>query len=388
MQMNFHLSLFIAKTARNSWLKGFWRSLLFSIFSLGYWWRQNRRIEAGLCRTLGHLWSRSVTQVLPFNKWESELMVTSPSPFVRFRRRYFPAAKPRMIFDDFCGHRKDLIIFTFDSLSLAITSLPNPPILTTPLLNTHIYTIMSELTHEGKVALITGITGQDGSYLTEFLLSKGYTVRFYWYMYNLWHYMLVVWRRAWTASTWQKEVWPVSLSSRWGSFFFRFSCSEHRCCVDMFFGIFMTHQAWKWLLLDVWASTTRSILEYTLWHIMNEIFQGNLRIFHFDCGASNYLGWYAYTIYAKLDKIYTRRLCTDWNLPQPCNCSSSHIVYWHLVFAYLTISLSGPRYHPPFFFIQHWPYRSHLPWPPWNWCQAFPSLWWSLWCYQPYYNYC
>lgn len=27
-----------------------------------------------------------------------------------------------------------------------------------------------------KVALITGITGQDGSYLTEFLLSKGYDV--------------------------------------------------------------------------------------------------------------------------------------------------------------------------------------------------------------------
>ncbi|CAF4017900.1 unnamed protein product, partial [Rotaria magnacalcarata] len=25
-----------------------------------------------------------------------------------------------------------------------------------------------------KVALITGITGQDGSYLTEFLLEKGY----------------------------------------------------------------------------------------------------------------------------------------------------------------------------------------------------------------------
>jgi GDPmannose 4,6-dehydratase len=28
----------------------------------------------------------------------------------------------------------------------------------------------------GKVALITGITGQDGSYLAEFLLDKGYTV--------------------------------------------------------------------------------------------------------------------------------------------------------------------------------------------------------------------
>lgn len=27
-----------------------------------------------------------------------------------------------------------------------------------------------------KVALVTGITGQDGSYLAEFLLDKGYTV--------------------------------------------------------------------------------------------------------------------------------------------------------------------------------------------------------------------
>ena len=30
-----------------------------------------------------------------------------------------------------------------------------------------------------KTALITGITGQDGSYLTEFLLEKGYTVSFF-----------------------------------------------------------------------------------------------------------------------------------------------------------------------------------------------------------------
>ena len=29
---------------------------------------------------------------------------------------------------------------------------------------------------KGKRALITGITGQDGSYLTEFLLKKGYEV--------------------------------------------------------------------------------------------------------------------------------------------------------------------------------------------------------------------
>lgn len=32
------------------------------------------------------------------------------------------------------------------------------------------------MSHEGKVALITGITGQDGSYLAELLLGKGYTV--------------------------------------------------------------------------------------------------------------------------------------------------------------------------------------------------------------------
>ncbi len=32
------------------------------------------------------------------------------------------------------------------------------------------------MTHTGKVALITGITGQDGAYLAEFLLDKGYVV--------------------------------------------------------------------------------------------------------------------------------------------------------------------------------------------------------------------
>jgi GDPmannose 4,6-dehydratase len=33
--------------------------------------------------------------------------------------------------------------------------------------------------HTGKVALITGITGQDGSYLAELLLEKGYSVSSY-----------------------------------------------------------------------------------------------------------------------------------------------------------------------------------------------------------------
>ena len=35
---------------------------------------------------------------------------------------------------------------------------------------------MSFLNKKMKVALITGITGQDGAYLAEFLLEKGYEV--------------------------------------------------------------------------------------------------------------------------------------------------------------------------------------------------------------------
>jgi len=35
---------------------------------------------------------------------------------------------------------------------------------------------MSKSSHSGKVALITGVTGQDGAYLAEFLLKKGYNV--------------------------------------------------------------------------------------------------------------------------------------------------------------------------------------------------------------------
>ena len=35
----------------------------------------------------------------------------------------------------------------------------------------------NQTTHMAKVALITGITGQDGAYLAEFLLKKGYEVQ-------------------------------------------------------------------------------------------------------------------------------------------------------------------------------------------------------------------
>lgn len=36
--------------------------------------------------------------------------------------------------------------------------------------------LLGELMSKKKVALITGVTGQDGSYLAEFLLNKGYEV--------------------------------------------------------------------------------------------------------------------------------------------------------------------------------------------------------------------
>ena len=35
---------------------------------------------------------------------------------------------------------------------------------------------MENLIYEKKIALITGVTGQDGSYLSEFLIKKGYEV--------------------------------------------------------------------------------------------------------------------------------------------------------------------------------------------------------------------
>ena len=35
---------------------------------------------------------------------------------------------------------------------------------------------MNRMSTEKKVALITGVTGQDGAYLAEFLLNKGYIV--------------------------------------------------------------------------------------------------------------------------------------------------------------------------------------------------------------------
>jgi GDP-D-mannose dehydratase len=40
----------------------------------------------------------------------------------------------------------------------------------------HLPATSNQSNEQPKIALITGITGQDGSYLTEFLLEKGYEV--------------------------------------------------------------------------------------------------------------------------------------------------------------------------------------------------------------------
>jgi hypothetical protein len=130
----------------------------------------------------------------------------------------------------------------------------------------------------------------------------------------------------------------------------------------MFFGIFHDASSLEMATAGCMGVTTRSILEYALRHVMNETFQGNLRIFHFECGGKQ-ISWMIclhdlckvrqdihtaalhglkHTTTMQL-LFFTHRLLTS------CFCLFNHL------------SLSGPRYHPPFFFIQHWPYRSHLP---------------------------
>ena len=61
-----------------------------------------------------------------------------------------------------------------------------------------------------KVALITGITGQDGSYLTEFLLAKGYTVSYYVLLYMTIYCLLYVLSWPWI------ECAMVYDRCRWG----------------------------------------------------------------------------------------------------------------------------------------------------------------------------
>ena len=72
---------------------------------------------------------------------------------------------------------------------------------------------MSE--HAGKVALITGITGQDGSYLTELLLSKGYTVSFDRRYLDVWQYLVdFLWLFCSYAQLCVAEVFVVGVSVR------------------------------------------------------------------------------------------------------------------------------------------------------------------------------
>jgi hypothetical protein len=74
---------------------------------------------------------------------------------------------------------------------------------------------MSE--YAGRVALITGITGQDGSYLTEFLLAKGYTVRFDICLLSVRGYILDFPWTFLTGGCVRMRSRTVFLSSRWHS---------------------------------------------------------------------------------------------------------------------------------------------------------------------------
>ena len=80
-------------------------------------------------------------------------------------------------------------------------------------------TLLHTPTMTGKVALITGITGQDGSYLTEFLLSKGYTVS---YFYSMYRYLLLVCEKCTrygvATGLWLVGVKKVVMSLGWGYF--------------------------------------------------------------------------------------------------------------------------------------------------------------------------
>ena len=59
-------------------------------------------------------------------------------------------------------------------------------------------------------------------------------------------------------------------------------------------------------------------------------------------------------------KNYFVRWPLNYNFP---------IIYSHMSLSFsLHINLIGTRYYPSFFFLQHWSYRSYLPWPPRDWC--------------------
>ena len=64
-----------------------------------------------------------------------------------------------------------------------------------------------------KVALVTGITGQDGSYLAELLLDKGYEVS------------LLIWFKHIMSSNFQKKMIPVVHA--WISHVFFFVTPQH-----------------------------------------------------------------------------------------------------------------------------------------------------------------
>ena len=161
----------------------------------------------------------------------------------------------------------------------------------------------------------------------------------------------------------------VSLSRRWGSFFFRLSCSEHRDIRRNVLWEF--HDIWslEWSLLDLSVNVTR----ITDWRTVNEVLQENLCHSTSTSVMTWHLsGWYvvqkindrtSYTIHT--DDFALTELPKQTNF-YPASQSNTHILF-HCFFNIIYL-LSGPRNHPSFFFIQHRPHWPHLPWPSWNWC--------------------
>src|SRR5436853_4965664 len=75
---------------------------------------------------------------------------------------------------------------------------------------------------EPKIALITGITGQDGSYLTELLLEKGYTV------HGIVRRTSHLLRSRIEHLRRDEKIWSPLISPLWRSF--RQRDSESHCC--------------------------------------------------------------------------------------------------------------------------------------------------------------
>jgi hypothetical protein len=96
---------------------------------------------------------------------------------MHFARRVFVKREENVAVENRCGRSNEvhvciLVVIIF-LLFFCFLSLQRKDIYIKKVPNTRKKTMATDAP---KVALITGITGQDGSYLAELLLEKGYTV--------------------------------------------------------------------------------------------------------------------------------------------------------------------------------------------------------------------